>query len=67
MDKSMKLDIYEAKDGWRWRLVAANGQIMADSAEAYTREHDAARAFDTLRAAFLEVDPGPPPPTTYSE
>ena len=32
---------------WRWRLVAANGRIVADSAEGYTREADAVRAAET--------------------
>ena len=36
------LDIYKARDGWRWRLVAANGNILADSGEAYTRRASAA-------------------------
>lgn len=31
----MKAEIYKAKDGWRWRIIAANGKILADSGEAY--------------------------------
>ncbi|MGH9281638.1 MAG: YegP family protein [Acidimicrobiales bacterium] len=30
--------------GWRWRRLAPNGEIIATSGEAYTREHDAWRA-----------------------
>ena len=36
--------IYRAGDGWRWRAVRANGRIMADSGEAYTRKAGARRA-----------------------
>lgn len=39
-----RFQVYEAKDGYRWRLLAANGRTIADSAEAYTRKPDAERA-----------------------
>jgi len=29
-----KLEIYKARDGWRWRLRASNGRILACSGEA---------------------------------
>lgn len=32
----MKLHIYKAKDGFRWRLRARNGKITAESGEAYS-------------------------------
>ena len=38
------MSVYEAKDGFRWCLVANNGNIMAESGEAYTREPDAYKA-----------------------
>lgn len=37
-------EIWKAKDGWRWRLKAANGRIVAESGEAYTRKGDARKA-----------------------
>lgn len=37
--------------GWRFRLRAANNQIVAQS-EAYTRKTDAVRACQSVRAAF---------------
>ena len=37
----------DALGEWRWRLVAANGAIVADSAESYTRASDAERAAQT--------------------
>lgn len=36
-----KLHVYKAKDGWRWKLEAPNGHIVADSGEAYFRAWDA--------------------------
>lgn len=32
-----KFCVYEAKDGWRWRLIATNGKIVADSGEAFAK------------------------------
>lgn len=40
----MKVVIYQADDGWRWRLIARNGLTLGDSGEAYTRKDDAYEA-----------------------
>jgi uncharacterized protein YegP (UPF0339 family) len=40
--------VYEAADGFRWRLSTANNRIVADSGEAYTRERDCTRAIKTV-------------------
>lgn len=32
-----KFHVYEAADGWRWRLIATNGKIVADSGEAFAK------------------------------
>ena len=37
----LTLEIWHAKDGWRWRLKARNGKIVAESGEAYTRRYGA--------------------------
>jgi uncharacterized protein YegP (UPF0339 family) len=34
---------------YRWRLLAPNGKITADSAEGYTRKADAKRAVRKVR------------------
>jgi uncharacterized protein YegP (UPF0339 family) len=39
----MKFEIYQAEDGFRWRLRARNGKIIADGAEAYKRASAALR------------------------
>lgn len=41
--KRPKFVVYKAADGYRWRLVAANGRIVA-TGEAHTRRRDAERA-----------------------
>lgn len=54
-----EVELYEDLRGeWRWRLLAENGRIVADSSEGYTRK-DAARGM--ARRIFdgaLSVDPG---------
>lgn len=37
---------------WRWRLVAANGRILADGSEGYVDRHNVADALVTVAAAF---------------
>lgn len=41
--KGPRFEVYKARDGWRWRLRAANGRIVA-AGEAHTRKRDAVRA-----------------------
>jgi uncharacterized protein YegP (UPF0339 family) len=36
--------VYQSADGWRWRMVAPNGRVIADSGEAYSRRGNALRA-----------------------
>lgn len=46
----MEFQCYQDKrKGWRWRLVAANGLTIADSAEAYSRKSGVERAVDSIR------------------
>lgn len=48
------VEIYQAADGWRWRLRnIRNKKIVAESGEAYTRERDAKRAFTAIQDATL--------------
>jgi len=49
-----KTIIYQDRSGeWRWKRVAGNGEIIADSGEGYTRLSDAERA---ASRAFLGPD-----------
>lgn len=49
--KQPRFEVYPDKaEGYRWRLVAANGRVLAQG-EAHTRERDAWRSVDTVREA----------------
>lgn len=43
-----RLSVYEAPDGHRWRLVAPNGSVIADSGEAYPSNALAVKAARSL-------------------
>ena len=48
--KRPTLTIYRDKaKGWRWRLRAKNGKIVADSSESYKTRNGAWLAADRLR------------------
>jgi len=50
--RSAHVEFYEDVAGeWRFRVRAANGQIVADS-ESYRDEHDARRGFDDMVATL---------------
>ena len=49
--KRPRFQVYQAADGWRWRLLGANNRLIAESGEAYTRERDAYRAVNAVRKA----------------
>lgn len=47
--RTSKLKLYrDAANDWRWRFVAANGRIVADSAEGYSSRDKAAAGFYVL-------------------
>ncbi len=37
------IHVYSAADGWRWRMKAPNGKVVADSGEAYATKQTAYR------------------------
>lgn len=49
-----RFTVYEAADGWRWRLQAANNRVLA-SGEAHTRKQDAERAVQTVKETVWAV------------
>ena len=51
-----RFEVYRARDGWRWRLIAANGRIVA-TGEAHTRRADAVRAAQNLPGIAGEAYP----------
>ena len=49
----MKFEIYKGTDGkWRWRLLARNGRILADSGEGYARKAQVTAIVDKVVAAI---------------
>lgn len=49
--KTPKFEVYKAKDGYRWRLKARNGKIVA-SGEGYKTKRAAMRVDDILRDCY---------------
>lgn len=54
--KRPRFTVYEARDGYRWRLLAANNRLIAESGEAYTRERDAWRAVKVARFSAVRAN-----------
>ena len=47
----MRIETFEGKDGWRWRLRADNGEILSTS-EAYYNKSGAEETARTVQQAF---------------
>jgi uncharacterized protein YegP (UPF0339 family) len=49
----MRYNIYKDKQGyWRWRLLAANNRVIADSGEAYFNKQDCLHGIDLVKSAY---------------
>lgn len=56
----MKFTVYQdSNGGWRWRLRAKNGRIVADSAEGYRSRRHCAGMCKRINPAFRVVCEGP--------
>jgi uncharacterized protein YegP (UPF0339 family) len=51
--KTPKFEIWEARDGWRWRFLAKNGKLIAESGEAYSSRSGAVRARNRFELLVL--------------
>lgn len=52
----MRITVYrDVVGGWRWRLRARNGRIVADSAESYVRRGDCLRLARLVAAGGFEL------------
>lgn len=58
MSRREKFEIYRDKAGeWRWRLIARNGKIVADSGEGYKRSGGAKRGIKAFtRLVMIAYD-----------
>ena len=48
MNAPYRFDVFEGKNGWRWRLIAPNGRRVATSGEAFSGKWEAERATDDV-------------------
>ena len=50
MPREPTFELYQDNAGeWRWRLVVANGNIIADSGEGYTSKQGAKRGIESVK------------------
>jgi len=48
----MRFELYrDSAGGWRWRLRSQNGNVVADSAEAYVRREDCEHGIDLVKGS----------------
>jgi uncharacterized protein YegP (UPF0339 family) len=54
----MKITVYRAVDGWRWRAQADNGELVSESGEAYENKSYAIEAAERFgpRDAQMEFE-----------
>lgn len=50
MPSKPRFEVFEDDGGnWRWRLLATNGNIIADSSEGYTTKQGAQRGIESVK------------------
>ena len=48
----MKYEMFkDAQGDWRWRLLASNGNIVADSGEGYSNKVDCRHGIDLVKSS----------------
>jgi uncharacterized protein YegP (UPF0339 family) len=52
----MKITVYRAADGWRWRARADNGEIVSESGEAYKNKSYAIEAAEWFGPREAEME-----------
>lgn len=50
-----RAEVYEAADGWRWRIFAANGENVGNGSEAYDNKFNAERALTIFMGAMVRL------------
>jgi uncharacterized protein YegP (UPF0339 family) len=52
MPTAPRFELYrDNADEWRWRLVVANGNIIADSGEGYVSKQGAKRGIESVKTS----------------
>jgi hypothetical protein len=52
----VKLVVYKAKDGFRWRCVADSGKIVSESGEVFEKRTYALQAAERFGPADAEIE-----------
>lgn len=56
MARQQTFEVYEDSAGeWRWRLVAPNGNIIADSGEGYRSKQGAKRGIESVKEGAADA------------
>lgn len=50
------MQVYRAEDGWRWRLKARNGRIVASSGERFDSKSNAVRAAESILSLAFNAE-----------
>jgi len=57
MSGTATFEVFEDSAGeWRWRLIAENGHIIADSGEGYNTKQGARRGIDSVKRTVGAAD-----------
>lgn len=56
-EKAGTVEIYEAKDGYRFRVKDADGHVIAMPAKGFDKKEDVVKALDVLKATLNTVKP----------
>lgn len=56
MRRRLKIEMYKDRRGqWRWRMLARNGKVIADSAESYSKRGNVVRAARSVRQSLANI------------
>jgi uncharacterized protein YegP (UPF0339 family) len=56
MARTATFEVYrDNADEWRWRLVASNGNIIADSGEGYRSKQGVKRGIESVKRSVPEA------------
>jgi hypothetical protein len=57
MSRRATFEVFRDRAGeWRWRLVASNGNIIADSGEGYQSKQGVERGIESVKKSAAEAD-----------
>jgi uncharacterized protein YegP (UPF0339 family) len=56
-DKKGKVEFFKDKKGeYRWKLLASNGRIIADSSEGYAAYDGCKKGFESVKAHIQDAE-----------